>query len=98
MHYKPPPAIEIRRLRDDLNYNNGQMAELFGVSTSGQFHKYLSEKDRREMGFHVLMYGMAQLVLKDGPIQNIEQVYDRAREYGAVIDLDTAGEQEQSQP
>lgn len=92
MHYKPPPQAELRRLRDELSYTNGQMAEVFGVSTSGQFHKYLSDKDRREMGFHVLMYGMTQLVLKDGPIQNIEQVYERAREYGAVIGPDTDGE------
>lgn len=92
MHYEPPPLAELRRLKEELKYTNGQMAELFGVSTSGQFHKYLSEKERREMGFHVLMYGMAQLVLKDGPIQSIDQVYDRARGYGAVIGPAIAGE------
>ena len=96
MHYKPPPQAELRRLRDELKYTNGQMAELFGVSTSGQFHKYLSDKDRREMGFHVLMYGMLGLAfLRRIRVTGVEVLFELAREYGAVIDLSALdGEQQ----
>ncbi|MFX1675222.1 hypothetical protein PWR63_23730 [Paraburkholderia sp. A2WS-5] len=91
MHYQPPLREELRRLRDELKYTNGQMADLFGVATGRQFHKYLSEEDKREMGFHVLMYGMLQLALLGGPVSSVEQLYALARSLGARIDLDTAG-------
>jgi hypothetical protein len=87
MHYKPPPQAELRRLREDLHFTNGQMANMFGVATGRQFHKYLSEEDKREMGFHVLMYGMAQWHLMSGPITSIEQLYERARQIGAQVDF-----------
>jgi hypothetical protein len=93
MHYEPPPSSNLRNLRDRLSFTNGQMARMFGVATGRQFHKYLSEEDKREMGFHVLMYGMAQLQLMRGPIVNVEQLHALGRELGAVIDLDMAGEQ-----
>lgn len=93
MHYQPPPREELRRLRDELDFTNGQMADLFGVATGRQFHKYLSEEDKREMGFHVLMYGMLRLALLRGvPVTQIEQLYGMAQSYGAVIDLESAGE------
>jgi hypothetical protein len=87
MHYKPPPQAELRRLREDLQFTNGQMANMFGVATGRQFHKYLSEEDKREMGFHVLMYGMAQWQLMSGPITSMEQLYERARQIGAMVNF-----------
>lgn len=96
MHYRPLPREELQRLKEELGFTNSQMAALFGVSTSGQFHKYTSDKDRREMGFHVLMYGMLGLALLRGiRVVSVEQLHELARSYGAEIDLETAGE---SQP
>ncbi|MBN3811711.1 hypothetical protein [Paraburkholderia sp. Ac-20347] len=95
MQYQPLPQAGLRRLKEELGFTNSQMAELFGVSTSGQFHKYTSDKEKREMGFHVLMYGMLNLALLRGMrITRIEQLFELAREYGAVIKLDAAGEQQ----
>ncbi|WP_234775159.1 hypothetical protein [Paraburkholderia tropica] len=95
MQYQPLPQAGLRRLKEELGYTNSQMAELFGVSTSGQFHKYLSDKDTREMGFHVLMYGMLGLALLRGVrVTRVDQLYDLAREYGAVIKVDIAGERQ----
>jgi hypothetical protein len=96
MHYEPIPQEGLKRLKEDLAFNNVQMAAVFGIATGRQFHKYLSEGYQRPMGFHVLMYGMAQVELMAGPIVNIEQLYDRARKYGAVINLESAGEQDSS--
>lgn len=95
MQYQPLPQAGLRRLKEELGFTNSQMAELFGVSTSGQFHKYTSDKEKREMGFHVLMYGMLNLALLRGMrVTRIEQLFELAREYGAIITLDTAGEQQ----
>lgn len=91
MHYKPPPQVELRRLREELQFTNGQMASMFGIATGRQFHKYLSEEDKREMGFHVLMYGMLGLALARGiRITRVEQLHDMARSFGAVIEADSA--------
>jgi hypothetical protein len=87
MKYQPPSSETLRRLKERLGYTNGQMADLFGVSTGRQFHKYLSDEDKREMGFHVLMYGAIQLALMAGPVTNIEQVFDAARSIGAMIEM-----------
>jgi len=96
MHYKPPPREELRRLREELSFTNSRLAGMFGIATSGQFHKYLSDKDPREMGFHVLMYGMLNLALTRGmPITSPEVLFDLARSYGAVIEPAPDGE---SQP
>lgn len=93
MDYQPPPREELLRLRDEeLDFTNAQMAAMFGLSSGGQFHKYISEKDRREMGFHVLMYGMLQLALRDGYVTSVEQLHEMARSYGALIELTRDGE------
>lgn len=95
MHYEPPPAAELRRLRDELGFKNPEMADMFGIATGRQFHKYLSEKeqDKREMGFHVLMYGMLQLALRRGiKVRNVEQLHELARSFGAVIELEPVGD------
>ncbi|WP_186019060.1 XRE family transcriptional regulator [Burkholderia gladioli] len=63
------------------------MANLFGVSTARQFHKYLSDEDRREMGFHVLMFGATNLALMVGPVASIDQILEVARSVGALIEL-----------
>jgi hypothetical protein len=90
MHYQPPGSGALRELKERLGYTNGQMADLFGVSTGRQFHKYISDEDKREMGFHVLMYGVLQLLLKDGAVAEVEQLYAKARELGATIEVEEA--------
>ncbi|WP_454871803.1 hypothetical protein [Paraburkholderia xenovorans] len=86
MHYKAPPTQGLRLLKEQLSFTNAQMARMFGIATGRQFHKYLSDEDKREMGFHVLMYGMTNLQLMRGPIANIEQLHALGRELGAVIE------------
>jgi|GEM_PF-1712911 len=95
MRYQPPPRDELRRLKETLKYTNGQMAELFGIATGRQFHKYLSDEDKREMGFHVLMFGMLNLALTQGPVKDIKQLLDMARSLGAVIEPEPDGELQQ---
>ncbi len=75
------------RSKERLGYTNAQMANLFGVSTARQFHKYLSDEDRREMGFHVLMFGATNLALMVGPVASIDQILEVARSVGALIEL-----------
>lgn len=94
MHYQPPPRVELRRLKEKLKYTNGQMAELFGIATGRQFHKYMSDEDKREMGFHVLMFGMLNLALARGPVKDVEQLFEMARSLGAVIGPEPDGEQQ----
>lgn len=94
MHYQPLPREGLQRLKEELQYTNAQMAEMFGIATGRQFHKYLSEEDKREMGFHVLIYGMVRLALMRGPIKSTDQLYDLARAYGAVIDPEADGERQ----
>lgn len=88
MQYKPLPREGLLRLKEELAFTNSQMAEMFGIATSGQFHKYTSDKDRREMGFHVLMFGMLNLALMRGiPVTSPEVLFELGRSYGASIDL-----------
>ncbi len=94
MRYQPPSRDELRRLKETLKYTNGQMAELFGVATGRQFHKYMSDEDKREMGFHVLMFGMLNLALSRGPVTGVEQLFEMARSLGAVIDPEPDGERQ----
>ncbi|MBB5547549.1 hypothetical protein [Paraburkholderia fungorum] len=99
MHYRAIPQAGLRQLKEELGYTNSQMAGVFGITTGRQFHKYLSDEDKREMGYHVLMYGMLQIELMLGPVRSIDQLHARARRYGAVIEPSApAGEPEQSQP
>lgn len=93
MQYKAPPTQGLRLLKEQLSFTNTQMARMFGVATGRQFHKYLSEEDNREMGFHVLMYGMANWQLMFGPIISVDQLHARGREIGATIELED-GEQQ----
>ena len=94
MRYQPPSRDELRRLKETLKYTNGQMAELFGIATGRQFHKYMSDEDKREMGFHVLMFGMLNLALARGPVTGVDQLYEMARSLGAVIEPEPDGEQQ----
>jgi hypothetical protein len=93
MHYKAPPTQALRLLKEQLSFTNAQMASMFGVATGRQFHKYLSDEDKREMGFHVLMYGMTNLQLMRGPVTNVDQLHALGRELGAIIELED-GEQQ----
>jgi hypothetical protein len=95
MHYLPLPREGLQRLKEELALTNSQMAEMFGIAAGGQFHKYTSDKERREMGFHVLMYGMLNLALMRGiPISSPEVLFDLARSYGAVIEPARDGERQ----
>lgn len=100
MHYEPIPREGLQRLKEELAYTNGQMADLFGLATGRQFHKYLSTEYQRVMGFHVLMYGMLGVAFhRRIRVSSVEVLFEIAREYGATIDLSAPdGDSEQSQP
>ncbi|KXU82793.1 hypothetical protein CI15_33515 [Paraburkholderia monticola] len=88
MHYKAPLPEDIERLKTQLGLTGAQMAELFGVAGDRAFRRYTSKsesiKNKRELGAHMLFFGMARLVLKP---RDIEAVLARMREAGAEIDL-----------
>lgn len=65
---------------------------MFGIATSASFIKRTSDKNRREMGFHLMMFGMLNLALSLGiPITSVDVLFELARGYSAVIDLDSTG-------
>jgi hypothetical protein len=98
MHYKPPRPEDIERLKSELGLTGAQMADLFGVAGDRAFRRYTSKsgstKNKRDLGAYMLFFAMARLVLKP---KDIESILAKMREAGAEIDLDSAGEQEQSQ-
>lgn len=97
MHFESPSPADLVRLAEQLDYTRSQMAALAGVSTGRQWAKYTwtektPEKDRRDMGFHMLFLIAVQLELMIGPIKSLEQVYARMRNIGAIVDPDVDGE------
>lgn len=91
IHYVAPPPKNLRDLKNRLDYSGRQMAEMFGLAGSQQWHKYSGDGAPREMSLAMLFLAFA--------LQNrtatVEEVFDICRrETGAIIDLDTAGEPE----
>ncbi|UXZ62700.1 XRE family transcriptional regulator [Burkholderia multivorans] len=89
MHFTPPSADALDRLKNELGFSSTQMAELFGLSSGRQWRKYTSSTDRRDMGLHMLFFAMARLELDP---QQFERVLERMRTIGASIDLASDGE------
>lgn len=94
IHYVAPPPKNLQDLKDRLDYSGRQMAEMFGLASSQQWHKYSGDNAPREMSLAMLFLAFA---LRNRTA-TVEEVLDICRrETGAVIDLDTAGEPPQSQ-
>ena len=90
IRYDPPSPRALRELKVKLNYSGQQMADLFGLASSQQWRKYSGDGAPRAMSLPMLFLAGALL----NRTATVEQVFDWCRSVGAVIDLDTAGEQQ----
>jgi hypothetical protein len=90
--YEAPKPYQIRELKARLNYSGAQMADLFGLASAQQFRKYAGDGAPREMSLPMLFLAGALL----NRTATVDQVFDWCRSVGAVIDLESAGEQESS--
>lgn len=80
-------------LKTELGKSSSEMAKLFGISTGRAWRRYASdvEGNSRDMGMHMLFFAMARLELDAA---TFDRIIERMRKVGAVIDLDTDGEQD----
>lgn len=87
IHYVAPPPQNLRDLKDRLDYSGRQMAEMFGLAGSQQWHKYSGDGAPREMSLPMLFLAFA-LRNRTATVDEVLEIC--RRETGAVIDLDTA--------
>lgn len=89
IRYTAPPSERLRDLKLRMNRTGKQMADMFGLANTNQWHKYCGGHDPREMSLPMLFLAFAL----EHRHATVEEVFDICRrETGAVIDLDTAGE------
>jgi hypothetical protein len=89
IHYVAPPPSRLKALKDRLQYSGRQMAELFGLASAQQWHKYCGGSEPREMSLPMLFLAAALLNRQS----TVEEVFDWCRrETGAVIELAPDGE------
>jgi hypothetical protein len=93
MQYQPPPPEELARLKDELGLSSAQMAKLFGLSGGRHWRKYTGGEEPQGISPQVLFFAMARLELDAA---TVARVLERMRKLGAVIDLESSGEQESS--
>lgn len=89
IRYVPPTPQDLRDLKDRLDYSGRQMADLFGLASPQQWHKYCGGSDPREMSLPMLFLA--------GALRNrtgtVEDVFEWCRrETGATIDLDATSD------
>jgi transcriptional regulator with XRE-family HTH domain len=82
--YEPPSSQDLRNLKDRLGYSGKQMADLFGLASSQQWHKYCGGHEPRPMSLPMLFLAMALL----NRSATVEQVFDLCRQVGAKIEED----------
>jgi hypothetical protein len=80
--YEAPSAENLRDLKVRLNYSGRQMADLFGLASSQQWHKYCLADNPRPMSIGMLFLAGALLL---GPAATVAQIFDWCREVGAKI-------------
>lgn len=84
IRYEPPTSQDLRSLKDRLGYSGKQMADLFGLASSQQWHKYCGGNEPREMSLPMLFLAMALL----NRSATVEQVFELCRQVGAKIEED----------
>jgi hypothetical protein len=89
IRYVAPPLHSLRDLKDRLDYSGQQMAEMFGLAGSQQWHKYSGKSAPREMGLPMLFLAFA-LCNRSATVDEVLDIC--RRETGAVIDLAANGE------
>lgn len=94
IRYTAPTPQNLRDLKDRLGYSGRQMADLFGLASSQQWHKYCGGKDAREMSLPMLFLAGALLQ----PSKRMVDIFVWCREVGAQIEIvpARAGESESS--
>lgn len=91
IHYVPPTPENLRDLKDRLGLSGRQMADLFGLASSQQWHKYCGGSEPREMSLPMLFLAGALL----NPTKRVPDVFEWCREVGATIVLLPAPDGEQ---
>lgn len=85
IHYIPPSPQDLRELKDRIGYSGSQMADLFGLASAQQWHKYCGGTAPREMSLPMLFLAGAMR----NQTGTVKEVFEWCREIGAVIELDT---------
>ena len=85
IHYVAPPPKNLRDLKDRLDYSGRQMADMFGLAGSQQWHKYSGDGAPREMSLPMLFLAFA-LQNRSATVEEVLEIC--RRETGAIIDLD----------
>lgn len=89
IHYVAPTPKNLQDLKDRLDYSGRQMADMFGLASSQQWHKYSGGNAPREMSLPMLFLAFA---LRNRTA-TVDEVLDICRrETGAVIDLTAASD------
>lgn len=87
IRYEPPSPQDLRDLKQRLKYSGSQMADLFGLASSQQWHKYCGGTEPRPMSLPMLFLAAALL----NRTATVDQLFDWCREVGATIELEAAG-------
>jgi hypothetical protein len=82
MDYLPPSPEDRQRLKTELGYSSGEMAELACVGAE-HWRKYTGGSEPRRMAYANLFHLAAKLVLT---ADELERVRRRMREIGATLD------------
>lgn len=93
IRYEPPSPQDLRVLKENLNYSGRQMADLFGLASSQQWHKYCGGLEPRQMSLPMLFLAGALM----NPNSRVADVFEWCRGVGAKIEMDApapTGEQE----
>lgn len=85
--YEPPSPRHLRELKTRLKLSGQQMADLFGLASSQQWHKYCLETNPRPMSLAMLFLAGATYL---GARATVAQVFDWCRDVGAKIDMQSA--------
>lgn len=82
IQYMPPSPQNLRDLKERLNFSGKQMADLFGLASAQQWHKYCGGSEPREMSLSMLFLAGAIML---GPKATVMEVFDWCTALGATI-------------
>ncbi|PXW23421.1 XRE family transcriptional regulator [Paraburkholderia caballeronis] len=82
IRYTAPTPKDLRDLKERLDFSGKQMADLFGLASAQQWHKYCGGSEPREMSLPMLFLAGALL----NRSFSVEEVFDWCRAVGAQIE------------
>ncbi|WP_042295878.1 helix-turn-helix domain-containing protein [Paraburkholderia bannensis] len=83
IRYTPPSPQNLRDLKERLNLSGKQMADLFGLASAQQWHKYCGGSEPREMSLPMLFLAGAVV----NPDATVVEVFEWCRQVGASVDM-----------